>query len=262
MRTVRSRRLAPDCAAAVPPRVVGRVDLDGLVVGRPGEPRRQPLGPTQERGYDCWVLRDPCDNEFCVLDVNFPDLLDQRPPWTDQQSAQSPLKGDWRHSDRSRTSCLRGSTEEERGSRHDPSRFLRSGWRSGPEARQEVGRRPPAGPARRPGRCRWLPGGPTRQGHPPGAPFTQRRIEDRLDPFVDQPDLPERSTQVCWDGSLKDSHTPLASADGSGGAESNTARLVPSRALNSGNSGSENAVDSRPLQHQTTSLRLWQFDAW
>ena len=29
----------------------------------------------QERGYDFWVLRDPWDNEFCVLQVNFPDLL-------------------------------------------------------------------------------------------------------------------------------------------------------------------------------------------
>jgi hypothetical protein len=35
----------------------------------------------QERGYDFWVLRDPWANEFCVLDVNFPDLLAQRPSW-------------------------------------------------------------------------------------------------------------------------------------------------------------------------------------
>jgi hypothetical protein len=35
----------------------------------------------QERGFDFWVLRDPWDNEFCVLQVNFPDLLAQRQPW-------------------------------------------------------------------------------------------------------------------------------------------------------------------------------------
>ncbi len=35
----------------------------------------------QERGYDFWVLRDPWANEFCVLQVNFPKLLEQRPPW-------------------------------------------------------------------------------------------------------------------------------------------------------------------------------------
>jgi hypothetical protein len=29
------------------------------------------------------VLRDPWANEFCVLQVNFPDLLAQRPPWPD-----------------------------------------------------------------------------------------------------------------------------------------------------------------------------------
>jgi predicted enzyme related to lactoylglutathione lyase len=35
----------------------------------------------QERGFDFWVLRDPWANEFCVLQVNFPDLLAQRQPW-------------------------------------------------------------------------------------------------------------------------------------------------------------------------------------
>jgi hypothetical protein len=35
----------------------------------------------QERGFDFWVLRDPWDNEFCVLGVNFPELLAQREPW-------------------------------------------------------------------------------------------------------------------------------------------------------------------------------------
>ncbi len=47
--------------------------------------RLETLGATrwdhqQERGYDFWVLRDPWANEFCVLQVNFPDLLAQRPP--------------------------------------------------------------------------------------------------------------------------------------------------------------------------------------
>jgi hypothetical protein len=42
--------------------------------------RLEHLGATrwdhqQERVYDFWVLRDPWDNEFCVLEVNFPDLL-------------------------------------------------------------------------------------------------------------------------------------------------------------------------------------------
>ena len=48
--------------------------------------RLEALGATrwdhqQERGYDFWVLRDPWANEFCVLQVNFPDLLAQRPTW-------------------------------------------------------------------------------------------------------------------------------------------------------------------------------------
>jgi len=50
--------------------------------------RLEALGATrwdhqQERGYDFWVLRDPWDNEFCVLQVNFPELLERRPPWPD-----------------------------------------------------------------------------------------------------------------------------------------------------------------------------------
>ena len=50
--------------------------------------RLETLGATrydhqQERGYDFWVLRDPWANEFCVLQINFPDLLAQRPPWPD-----------------------------------------------------------------------------------------------------------------------------------------------------------------------------------
>lgn len=36
----------------------------------------------QERGYNFWVLRDPWGNEFCVLQPNFPDLLNQRPTWS------------------------------------------------------------------------------------------------------------------------------------------------------------------------------------
>lgn len=43
----------------------------------------------QERGYDFWVLRDPWHNEFCVLQINFPDLLAQRPPWPDFGTAES-----------------------------------------------------------------------------------------------------------------------------------------------------------------------------
>jgi hypothetical protein len=43
----------------------------------------------QERGYDFWVLRDPWHNEFCVLQVNFPDLLAQRQPWPDLGTAES-----------------------------------------------------------------------------------------------------------------------------------------------------------------------------
>jgi hypothetical protein len=37
----------------------------------------------RERGYDFWVLRDPWANEFCILQINFPGLLAQRPPWPD-----------------------------------------------------------------------------------------------------------------------------------------------------------------------------------
>lgn len=34
-----------------------------------------------ERGHDFWVLRDPWDNEFCVLRPEFPELLARRIPW-------------------------------------------------------------------------------------------------------------------------------------------------------------------------------------
>jgi hypothetical protein len=47
--------------------------------------RLEALGATrwnhqQERDHDFWVMRDPWDNEFCVLQPEFPDLLAQRPP--------------------------------------------------------------------------------------------------------------------------------------------------------------------------------------
>jgi hypothetical protein len=56
--------------------------------------RLEALGATrydhqQERGYDFWVLRDPWHNEFCVLQINFPDLLAHRPPWPDAGTAES-----------------------------------------------------------------------------------------------------------------------------------------------------------------------------
>lgn len=48
--------------------------------------RLEELGATrwdhqQERGFSFWVLRDPWDNEFCVLQQEFPELLAQRRPW-------------------------------------------------------------------------------------------------------------------------------------------------------------------------------------
>ena len=39
------------------------------------------LGATEER-YDFWVLRDPWDNEFCVLQPEFPELPARRRSWT------------------------------------------------------------------------------------------------------------------------------------------------------------------------------------
>jgi predicted enzyme related to lactoylglutathione lyase len=35
----------------------------------------------QERGFDFWVMRDPWENEFCVLQAEFPELLAKRAPW-------------------------------------------------------------------------------------------------------------------------------------------------------------------------------------
>lgn len=36
-----------------------------------------------ERGFDFWVMRDPWGNEFCVLQVMYPELLAQQTPWPD-----------------------------------------------------------------------------------------------------------------------------------------------------------------------------------
>jgi predicted enzyme related to lactoylglutathione lyase len=49
--------------------------------------RLEALGATrwdhqQDRGYDFWVMHDPWSNEFCVLQPEFPELLGERPPWT------------------------------------------------------------------------------------------------------------------------------------------------------------------------------------
>jgi hypothetical protein len=38
------------------------------------------MGPPAGTGYDFWVMR-PWGNEFCVLQPEFPELLDRRPPW-------------------------------------------------------------------------------------------------------------------------------------------------------------------------------------
>jgi len=51
--------------------------------------RLEALGATrwdhqQDRGFDFWVLRDPWENEFCVLETVFPELLAQREPWNDE----------------------------------------------------------------------------------------------------------------------------------------------------------------------------------
>ncbi|MGH3219430.1 MAG: VOC family protein [Streptosporangiaceae bacterium] len=48
--------------------------------------RLEKLGATRwdhqkERGFDFWVMRDPWDNEFCVLQTEFPELLARREQW-------------------------------------------------------------------------------------------------------------------------------------------------------------------------------------
>lgn len=61
-----------------------RMHLDLETNDVEGEVRRlEGLGATrwdhqQERGHDFWVLRDPWDNEFCVLPPEFPKLLARR----------------------------------------------------------------------------------------------------------------------------------------------------------------------------------------
>ena len=41
----------------------------------------------QEHGYDFWVMRDPWQNEFCVLQPEFPDLLARRRAWSDDDAS-------------------------------------------------------------------------------------------------------------------------------------------------------------------------------
>ncbi|HUK68411.1 MAG TPA: VOC family protein [Streptosporangiaceae bacterium] len=58
--------------------------------------RLEKLGATrwdhqQERGFDFWVMRDPWENEFCVLQTEFPELLAQR---------ELAATGKWRAGDR------------------------------------------------------------------------------------------------------------------------------------------------------------------
>jgi len=48
--------------------------------------RLEALGATRsdhqaERGFEFWVLRDPWGNEFCVLHLEFPELLARQEPW-------------------------------------------------------------------------------------------------------------------------------------------------------------------------------------
>lgn len=48
--------------------------------------RVEALGATrwdhqQLRGFDFWVMHDPWGNEFCILQVEFPQLLARRPAW-------------------------------------------------------------------------------------------------------------------------------------------------------------------------------------
>src|SRR5690348_18475657 len=37
----------------------------------------------QERGFDFWVMRDPWENEFCVLPSNDPNVIAQHEPSSD-----------------------------------------------------------------------------------------------------------------------------------------------------------------------------------
>jgi predicted enzyme related to lactoylglutathione lyase len=47
----------------------------------------------QERGFDFWVMRDPWDNEFCVLQPEFPELLARREPWKNEQTTDQSAIG-------------------------------------------------------------------------------------------------------------------------------------------------------------------------
>jgi predicted enzyme related to lactoylglutathione lyase len=66
-----------------------RVHLDIETDDLDAEVRRlEALGATrwnlqQERGFTFWVLRDPWQNEFCVLQPELPALLARREPWLD-----------------------------------------------------------------------------------------------------------------------------------------------------------------------------------
>jgi predicted enzyme related to lactoylglutathione lyase len=48
--------------------------------------RLEALGATRwdhqtERGFDFWIMRDPWQNEFCVLQAMYPELLAEQTPW-------------------------------------------------------------------------------------------------------------------------------------------------------------------------------------
>ena len=62
--------------------------------------RLETLGATrwdhqQERGFDFWVMRDPWDNEFCVLQTEFPELLAQRQAAGDFDDAAARVVVSW-----------------------------------------------------------------------------------------------------------------------------------------------------------------------
>jgi hypothetical protein len=56
--------------------------------------RLEALGATrwdhqQERGFDFWLMRAPWQNEFRVLQTEFPDLLALRHPWLDPPTTET-----------------------------------------------------------------------------------------------------------------------------------------------------------------------------
>lgn len=51
----------------------------------------------QRRGFEFWVLRDPWNNEFCVLEPRLPDLLAQRPAWPAEPTSTCDTTPDMRH---------------------------------------------------------------------------------------------------------------------------------------------------------------------